>query len=155
MLHRSIGVHGLQRLIMYGIITCTGCRRKRIIDLSTDVSTCPYCGKKAETKKAVIVYKDSDQSLVRAALDSMSGYVPEEKEKGEDKDPLSTLAYKVEHKSDMMSKMELICEGLTEIKGTFTVEDVEEIVPGKGEQFVKAMLSSCMIYEVGYGRYKV
>lgn len=140
---------------MYGIITCTGCRRKRIIDLSNDITKCPYCGAKAETKRMVVAFKDPDQDLVRAAFDSMTGFTFEKKEKGEDKDPLSTLAYKVEHTTDVNAKMELISEELTRIKGTFTVEDVEELVPGKGEQYVKAMLVSCMIYEVGYGKYKV
>ena len=70
-------------------------------------------------------------------------------------DPMSTLAYKVEHTSDINGKMELIAEGLTRIKGTFTLEDVEELVPGKGEQYLKLMLTTCTAYEVGYGKYKV
>lgn len=140
---------------MYGIIGCSGCHRKRIIDLDTDVTKCPYCGEKMITKDAAIYYSNGDQNIVRAALESMSGFdMPERKRAKSETDPLSSLAYKVEHTSDVWAKIELIASGLTEIKGTFTVDDVDELVPGKGEQYVKAMLESCTIYEVGYGKYK-
>ena len=140
---------------MFAIIGCSECRRKRIIDLSSDVTKCPYCGKTARTKDAAIYYQSFDQDEVRAAFDRLTGFVEPAKEKGEDRDPMSTLAYKVEHTSDVHQKMELIAEELTRIKGTFTVEDVEELVPGKGEQYVKLMLTTCTAYEVGYGKYKV
>lgn len=141
-------------MCMFGIIICGGCLKKRIIDLSDDVTACPYCGTKAVTKTSRILFKDNDQSAVRSALDEMTGFVSPKKKMDESIDPLSSLAYKVEHASDIGEKMMLISEGLTRIKGTFTIDDVEELVPKKGEQYVKAMLDSCMIYEVGYGRYK-
>ena len=140
---------------MFAVIGCPECRRKRIIDLSTDVTKCPYCGTKSITKNAAIYFQSESQSEARDALDRMTGFVAPEKEKGEDKDPMSTLAYKVEHTSDVHQKMELIAEELTRIKGTFTVEDVDELVPGKGEQYVKLMLTTCTAYEVGYGKYRV
>ena len=140
---------------MFGIVGCSECRRKRIIDLSTDHTKCPYCGKSAKTENLAVYFQSYDQNEVRARFDRMTGFIEPEKEKGEDKDPMSTLAYKVEHTSDVNQKMELIAEELTRIKGTFTVEDVEELVPGKGEQYVKLMLTTCTAYEVGYGKYKV
>lgn len=140
---------------MFGIVGCYECRRKRIVDLSSDFSKCPYCGFKAKTKELKVYFQSSDQKEVRAAFDRMTGFVEPEKEKGEDRDPMSTLAYKVEHTSDVHQKMELIAEELTRIKGTFTLEDVEELVPGKGEQYLKLMLTTCTAYEVGYGKYKV
>lgn len=141
---------------MYGIIGCSECRRKRIIDLSDDVTSCPYCGQRVRTKQAAIYYKNEDQGMVRDALESMSDFqMPERKKVSPDTDPLSSLAYKVEHTSDVMSRITLIAEELTRIQGTFTVDDVEELVPGKGEKYVKAMLDTCIAYEVGYGKYKV
>ena len=140
---------------MFAIVGCSECRRKRIIDLSTDRTKCPYCGQSAKTENLAVYFQSHDQNEVRARFDRMTGFVEPEKEKGEDKDPMSTLAYKVEHTSDVNQKMELIAEELTRIKGTFTVEDVEELVPGKGEQYVKLMLTTCTAYEVGYGKYKV
>ena len=140
---------------MFAVIGCSECRRKRIIDLSTDVTKCPYCGNSAKTENLAVYFQSYDQNEVRAKFDMMTGFVEPAKEKGEDKDPMSTLAYKVEHTSDVNQKMELIAEELTRIKGTFTVEDVEELVPGKGEQYVKLMLTTCTAYEVGYGKYKV
>ena len=106
-------------------------------------------------KNASIIFQSPDQNEVRDRFDRLTGFVKQEKEKGEDRDPLSTLAYKAEHTSDIDKKMVLIAEELTRIKGTFTVDDVEELVPGKGEQYVKRMLVTCTAYEVGYGRYKV
>ena len=139
---------------MFAIITCS-CGKKRIIDLSDKVTKCPWCGKEKKTADAAIVYKSYDQKEVRERFDAITGFVPQEKKMDENIDPMSTLAYKVEHTSDINRKMELIAEELTRIKGTFTLEDVEELVPGKGEQYLKLMLTTCTAYEVGYGKYKV
>ncbi len=139
---------------MFAIITCS-CGKKRIIDLSDKVTKCPWCGKEKKTTDAAIVYKSYDQKEVRERFDAITGFIPQEKKMDENIDPMSTLAYKVEHTSDINRKMELIAEELTRIKGTFTLEDVEELVPGKGEQYLKLMLTTCTAYEVGYGKYKV
>lgn len=139
---------------MYGIVTCSGCGKDRIINLSDGNTACPYCGRKADTKKLRVKFSDEDQNVVRDEFNYISGFVPEKKKIDETTDPLSTLAYKVEHTSDIGVKMALISEGLTDILGTFTVDDVDELVPGKGEQYVKAMLEACMIYETGYGKYR-
>ena len=139
---------------MFAIITCS-CGKKRIIDLSDKVTKCPWCGKEKKTADAAIVYKSYDQKEVRERFDAITGFIPQEKRMDENIDPMSTLAYKVEHTSDINRKMELIAEELTRIKGTFTLEDVEELVPGKGEQYLKLMLTTCTAYEVGYGKYKV
>ena len=139
---------------MFAIITCS-CGKKRIIDLSDKVTKCPWCGKEKKTADAATVYKSYDQKEVRERFDAITGFIPQEKKMDENIDPMSTLAYKVEHTSDINRKMELIAEELTRIKGTFTLEDVEELVPGKGEQYLKLMLTTCTAYEVGYGKYKV
>ena len=139
---------------MFAIITCS-CGKKRIIDLSDKITKCPWCGTQKRTADAAIIYKSTDQAEVRRRFDAVTGFIPTEKKMDENIDPMSTLAYKVEHTSDINGKMELIAEGLTRIKGTFTLEDVEELVPGKGEQYLKLMLTTCTAYEVGYGKYKV
>ena len=139
---------------MFAIITCS-CGKKRIIDLSDKVTKCPWCGKEKKTADAAIVYKSYDQKEVRERFDAITGFIPQEKKMDENIDPMSTLTYKVEHTSDINRKMELIAEELTRIKGSFTLEDVEELVPGKGEQYLKLMLTTCTAYEVGYGKYKV
>ena len=141
-------------MTMYGIIVCSGCQRQRIIDLGDEVTKCPYCGDRSVTKKARIVYMNEDQSIVRGFLDASAGFVAEKRHMDESIDPMSSLEYKVEHTTDVREKMSVIAEGLTRIKGTFTVEDVDSLVPGKGEKYVKAMLDECMIYEVKYGMYK-
>ena len=140
---------------MFAIISCSECRKKRIVDLSDKYSKCPYCGTKVRNDDMAVIYQSNDQSEVRAAFDAVTGFTKPEKEEKDDKDPLSTLAFKVEHTSDINRKMELIATELTRIKGTFTLEDVEELVPGKGEQYLKMMLTTCTAYEVGYGKYKV
>lgn len=139
---------------MYGIIVCSECKRKRMIDLGCDRTKCPHCGHGADTKNVNILYKDEDQSRVRAVYSSMTGFVSEKMVKLEDTDPMSTLAFRVEHISDIGLKLKAVCDGLSEIKGTFTLDDVEEIVPGKGEKFIKIMLDECMIYEVSLGKYR-
>ena len=155
MLRSGIGIHRVQGLNMFAIIGCSECRRKRIIDLSAEFTTCPYCGQRVKTDRMAVIFQSSDQAEVRAAFDHLTGFTAPDKEEKEDTDPLSTLAYKVEHTSDINRKMELIATELTRIKGTFTLEDVEELGPGKGEQYLKMMLTTCTAYEVGYGKYKV
>ena len=140
---------------MFAIIGCSECGKKRIVDLSDKYSKCPYCGKKVRNDDMAVIYQSADQAEVRAAFDAVTGFIKPDKEEKDDKDPLSTLAYKVEHTTDINRKMELIATELTRIKGTFTLEDVEELVPGKGEQYLKMMLTTCTAYEVGYGKYKV
>lgn len=139
---------------MFGIMACSGCRKMRMISLSDDVTTCPYCGNRSVTKNAVILFRDDDQSLVRSAMNDMTGFNAPVKEKI-DLDPVSTLAYKVEHTADVQARMTLMAESLTRIKGTFTLEDIEELVPGKGERYLEMMLATCTVYEAGYGRYRI
>lgn len=125
-----------------------------MVDLEDSKTVCPHCGRSSNTKDRKILYQDEDQGMVRAVFSSMTGFVPEEKVRTHDSDPMSTLAFKVDHISDVGLKLNAICDGLTEIKGDFTVEDVEEVAPGKGEKYVKIMLDECMIYEVSLGKYR-
>ena len=43
---------------------------------------------------------------------------------------------------------------MDEIIGEFTIDDIDSLVPGKGERFAEAMLDVCLIYQVSYGRFK-
>lgn len=139
---------------MYGIIGCSGCNSKRMIDLSDGVTVCPRCGRKMDTKRAAILFSDEDQKVVRSVFSTMTGFASEDDPLPDFKDPMDLLAFKVKHTSDVGLKLSTICDGLSEIKGTFTLDDVEQLVPGKGEKFVKIMLEECMIYEVSLGKYK-
>jgi len=125
---------------MYAIVSCPGCHRRRIIDLRDETAACPYCSRRSNTKDLRILFKDADQSVVRNALASTDGtFEPRTERSIEEIDPMSSLEYKVENTSDLFEKMGVIAEGLTRIKGSFTVEDVDALVPGKGEKFVKAL----------------
>ena len=64
------------------------------------------------------------------------------------------MVYRYEHTSDLDEKMEILADGLTEIYGTFTLEDVEAIVGKRAEKMVAAMLDRCMISEVRHGQYR-
>ena len=147
---------------MYGISICSSCGRARVIDKSSKSSSCPYCGNTERTDKMVFIFECKDQETAREALGQAAGFeAPSPKdEKAKKKrieraDPYSTMIYKYEHSTDLDEKMQILAKGLTKIKGTFTVEDVEEIVGEKyAEKYVASMLERCYIYEVGYGRYK-
>ncbi|MBE6528697.1 MAG: hypothetical protein E7Z64_06020 [Thermoplasmata archaeon] len=147
---------------MYGISICSSCGRARVIDKSSKSSSCPYCGNTERTDKMVFIFECKDQESARKALGQAAGFeAPSPKdEKAKKKriekaDPYSTMIYKYEHSTDLDEKMQILARGLTKIKGTFTVEDIEEIVGEKyAEKYVASMLERCYIYEVGYGRYK-
>ena len=147
---------------MDGLAICSSCGRARIINKSSKSSSCPYCGNTERTDKLVFIYECRDQESAREALAQASGFEPPSKkdEKArikriEKADPYSTMIYKFEHTTDLDEKMQILAKGLTKIKGTFTVEDVVEIVGEKyAEKYVTSMLERCYIFEVGYGHYK-
>ena len=147
---------------MYGLVICSSCGRARIVDRGSKSSSCPYCGNSERTDKVVILGEFRDQESAREALAQASGFEPptakEQRAKRrsiEKADPYSTMIYQYEHASDLDEKMIVLAKGLTKVKGTFTVEDVQEVVGEKyAEKYVASMLDRCYIYEVGYGRYK-
>ncbi len=105
-----------------------------------------------------VFYASDDQNAVREALSQAVGFVPPDTAKKrrriEASDPYSTLAYRYEHCSNLETKMTILAEGLTEIKGTFTLDDVRDIAGDKAERMVSAMLDRCLISEVRIGVYK-
>ncbi len=143
---------------MYGLVQCGVCRRPRIVDLSKAESACPYCACVQENSSVKCVFRSEDQDAVREALSQATGFVPpdaaKKKEKIAEMDPYSTMVYRYEHCSDLDEKMEILAEGLTAIKGTFTIEDVREIAGDRAEKMVSAMLDRCIISEVRIGRYR-
>ena len=112
----------------YGLARCGSCGRPRIADLSKETSSCPYCGTSCESSRLQIVFSSDSQSAVREALAQASGFVPPDavrrRRRIEEADPCSTLIYRYERCSGLETKMAILAEGLTEIKGTFTMEDV-------------------------------
>ena len=147
---------------MYGLAICSKCGRARVIDKSSKSSSCPYCNNSEKTDKMVFIFECKDQETAREALGQASGFeapTPKEEKarmrKIEKADPYSTMVYKYEHASDLDEKMMILAKGLTKIKGTFTVEDIADIVGEKNaEKYVGAMLERCYIFEVSYGHYK-
>lgn len=142
----------------YGLSRCDVCGRARVVDLTKATSTCPYCSASYENSKIPVYFASDDQGAVREALSQATGFVPpdmiKKKARIEEADPYSTLVYRYEHCSDLNTKMTILAEGLTEIKGTFTLEDVREIAGNKAEKMVSAMLDRCLISEVRIGIYK-
>lgn len=140
---------------MYAVVTCLECRRKRIVDLRVEKSACPYCGHRDRNDSMKIYYQSSDLSMARAALNQITGPgLPEiMKKSGKDADPYSTLEYRYEHAHGLDEKMKVLSEGLTEVYGEFTFEDLEKIEPKNAEKMLKAMLTDGCIHETKYGRY--
>jgi len=143
---------------MYGLVQCGVCHRPRIADLSKGESTCPYCNCVQENGKLRCFYRSEDQNAVREALSQATGFVPQDtarkKERIAEADPYSTMVFRYEHCSDLDEKMQILAEGLTSIKGTFTLDDVREVAGDRAEKMVSAMLDRCIISEVRIGRYR-
>lgn len=138
---------------MFAIIGCNNCKRKRIINISSSATTCPYCNHKTMTKTAKIYFKNDDQSIVRNVFTNMT-ISNIDREKPLDFGPLSTLNYVLKNTKSTDSKITIIAEELTKIKGTFELKDIEEIAPGKGKRYLEMMLASSIVHEVGYGKYR-
>lgn len=143
---------------MYGLTLCGVCRRPRIVDKSKDESSCPYCGCVQKTKDLACYFESADQNAVREALAQATGFVPpdtvKKKQRIAEADPYSTMVYRYEHCSDLEEKMVILAEGLTAIKGEFTLDDVREVAGERAEKMVSAMLDRCIISEVRVGRYR-
>ena len=103
---------------MFAVVACRECLKKRVVDLSDKSSTCPYCGTSGPHKNLKIYFQSDDQSLVRAALRQLTGFVPPvEKKQTSDADPYSTLEYRYEHCHSVDEKMRVLAEGLTAVYG--------------------------------------
>ena len=128
---------------MYGLTQCGLCRRPRIVETDDSVTTCPYCGHSERAGRNGFIFTSESQSEVRAALSRAMGadeFLPTQADLRErrrrigESDPESTLAYRYEHASDLDEKMEVLSEGLTALKGEFTLEDVEGYEPRRAEK---------------------
>lgn len=139
--------------MMYAIVSCPGCSRERVIDLSANTSVCPYCGRRSENGVLAVRFQHRDQNIVRDVFQGKED-VPLVKD-GERPDPMDSLRYTLSHINDPERKMAVAAENLDRIKGEFTLEDIEYVLPGQGERYAEAMLESCLIHEVGYGRYRI
>ena len=143
---------------MYGLALCGICRRPRVADKSFATSTCPYCNASEKTKDLVFYFESPDQDVVRQALSQATGFVPpdmgQKRKRIEEADPYSTMVFQYEHCSDLDEKLTILAEGLTRINGSFTLDDVREIVGDKAERYVSAMLDRCIAAEVRIGVYK-
>ena len=139
---------------MYSIIVCRVCGRNRIIASETETTMCPYCSGKTKTKEAIVLFKHQDCDVIRTALSELSGFkVTEEKKNVTDIDPMSSLEYAY-GKAKGLDKLVCLAEGLTRIKGTFTLNDVEMFEPGKSEIIVKRMIAAFIVIEVRPGSYR-
>lgn len=138
---------------MYAAVMCPSCGRYRIIDLDSQSSGCPYCGIKAETKTLRIMYKGETAREVREVLTRATGPAPKVKERGNDPDPLSTLEYNY-GKMKGPEKYVMLAQGLTQINGTFTQDDIETFDPGRSEKIIKMLMDDLSIIEERPGTYR-
>ncbi|MEA4977110.1 MAG: hypothetical protein VB016_00935 [Methanomassiliicoccaceae archaeon] len=143
----------------YAVTPCS-CGNLRVIDLSSETSDCPYCGKSINNESARVLYSDVDPKAARDALARLTGFEapprdPEVRKRIEEADPLSTLEYKYEGCSDAEQKMELLAQGLTKIYGTFTIDDVRKVEGRDPEKILKGMIELCIVFEAEPGRYKI
>ena len=141
---------------MYAVVMCPGCRKDRIIQMETESTTCPYCGSRTKTKEIIVRYRNEDPDVVRSVFAQATGFItPNEKKersRENDPDPLSTLEYDY-GKAKGIDKLTCLAYGLTDIKGTFTLQDVERFEPGKGEDIIKKMINALMVIESRPGEY--
>jgi len=140
---------------MFAIVFCPGCGHARLIDLNNDGSRCPRCGRMTEHRKAKVHLRSDDQNELRAALWSFhEKYLPEEETAPEKPcDPLFRLRGELESIKDHETKMLYAAEELSSIKGNFTLEDLEELLPGEGAAILRDMVEAGIVFEPRPGLY--
>lgn len=150
---------------MFAVVQCTECRKPRIVDLSTKVSSCPACGNTDTVDDLRIICRTRTQAKARENLvkftsgsmmigfdgKAMSGH---EKHARRSVDPWSTLEHDYEKARSNDERMDIMAEGLTRIKGEFTEEDVLKLDPERGERLLRTMLERCIVHETKYGHYR-
>ena len=153
-MHRRTCVHGLQAVKMFAAVVCPKCGRNRVTDLDNRTTTCPYCNASSETKSLIILFRGESANDVRDALVRKAGIVEEEKVRGPDPDPMSTLEYNY-GRAKGLDKYTVLAEGLTKINGTFTLSDVRSFEPSKADKIIDDMMNMLIIIEERPGKYRV
>jgi hypothetical protein len=138
---------------MFAVVVCPGCRKPRGIKLSSQKSTCPRCGRSIEVRKALIHFQSPDVREIKAFINAMSDFSPPVKE--ENLDPWSVLRVRVKAERDPEERLHVIAYGLRGIKGTFTVDDIDILVPGKGADYLRLMIDHALVFEASPGHYQV
>ena len=150
---------------MFAVVQCNECRRPRIVDLSTKLSSCPSCGNTDVVENLRVIVRTRTQENARRELtkltsaNMMIGFdgkleSPRPAHAKRSTDPWSTLERDYQLAKGLESKLRVMAQGLTKICGEFTEEDVLRLDPEKGDRMLKAMLDGCLVHEVSYGRYK-
>lgn len=141
---------------MFAVVTCPGCKRMRIVDLSAKTSECAFCGTKSVVKELQPVCRCRTQETAREHLAKLTGSAGgiEPKHARRSTDPYSTLERDYEKAHSLEDKMEVMSKGLTRIYGEFTEDDVVRLDPKHGKKLLGMMLAECIVHETKYGRYK-
>ena len=147
----------------YGLTQCGLCHRPRIVETDDSLTTCPYCGYSERAGRNGFLFTSDSQAEVRSALSRAMGVddllpteadIRERRKRIGESDPESTLAYRYEHAADLDEKMDVLAEGLTSLRGEFTLEDIEEYEPRRAEKMLSAMLDRGFVHETRPGFYR-
>lgn len=138
---------------MFAVVVCPGCRKPRGIKLSSQKSTCPRCGRSIEVRKALVHFKSPDAREIKEFIGTMSGYSPPVEKDSED--PWSNLRDKAVAERDPEERLSIIASGLSRMLGTFDSEDIERLIPDKGESYLRLMVDHALVLETSPGRYQV
>ena len=150
---------------LFAVVQCSECRKPRIVDLSTKMSSCPSCGNTDAVDELRVIVRTRTQENARKELTKLTsarmmvgfdGKVesPRPKHARRSTDPWSTLERDYESAKGLESKMRVMSEGLTRVCGEFTEEDVLRLDPEKGARMLEMMLDTCLVHETSYGHYK-
>ncbi len=103
------------------------------------------------------MYEDRDQRACRDAIAYMHKTDLDTKKDTnviEMADPHSTLIYRYEHCKTIEEKLEILSKGLSGLKGTFTIEDLEDVDPKNAKKLLRAMCEGGYIIETKPGEFR-
>lgn len=139
---------------MFGVVICPGCQQPRAINLSAKRTLCPRCGKTVEVRKALIHFQSSDSQEVRQFIVKMNDTSNLTTEPALI-DPYTVLLKDIRKEKDPVEKMRMMAVALCYDTGTFTLTDLEKLVPGKSEHYLQRMTEFALIVEKKPGVYQV
>lgn len=140
---------------MFAVVICPGCHRPRGIKLSSQHSTCPRCGRNIEVRKARVNFQSPDAREIKAYINGMNDFIEPASESSEDVDPWTALREEITREKDPEERLNVMASGLTDLLGSFTVEDLELLAPGKGESLLMRMVEHAVVLEIAPGVYQV
>lgn len=146
----------------YGVLVCPKCGMAKGVETKKKTTTC-QCGREIVVRKQKLRFLTDSPlelagSVAKANAAIRGGEQMPSERKSRKKDPYSVLSERATATKDRTERFRIVAKGLTDLKGEFSVEDMNRVASllgrESGEEIVRLLQESNMIYEVQDGKFR-